>query len=173
MQDVLTESELSAGAVYLYFPGKEDIVRAIALEAITEIRGALEPLVEAPGAPASFYEVMATAVTALERLDIERGVPRIAMQVWAEALRSPQLAGEVNSIIETVVPVLARLVERHRDRGLLPPDVAVQPTARALLGLIPGFIVQRVLTGLDAATYKEGLRVLLPSVTPVRREDGG
>ncbi len=30
------------------------------------------------------------------------------------------------------------------------------------MGLIPGFIAQRVLTGPDAATYLAGLRVLWP-----------
>jgi len=159
------ESGLSAGAVYLYFPSKEDIVHAIALEAITEIAKALQPLVDAPGVPPTLHEVMSNAIRGVERLDIERGVPRIAMQVWGEAQRSPRLAEEARSISQAVTPLLARLVERHRDSGSLPPDVAVQATARALLGLIPGFIVQRVLTGLDAATYLEGLRVLLPGGT--------
>lgn len=49
MQDVFAESGLSAGAVYLYFAGKEEIVRAIALEAVTEIGSTLGPLVDAPG----------------------------------------------------------------------------------------------------------------------------
>ena len=163
MQDVFAASGMSAGAVYRYFPGKEDIVRSIAGEAITEITAELQPLVDAPGAPAPFYEVIAAAVTGLERLDVERGIPRLAVQVWAESLRSPQLSADVQEIIGSVVPLMIRLVERHRDQGWLPADVPVQATARALLGLVPGFIVQRVLTGLDAATYLEGLRVLLPS----------
>lgn len=163
MQDVFAEAGLSAGAVYLYFPGKEEIVRAIAFEAITEISAALEPLVDAPGTPVPLYDVIATAVTKLERLDIERGIPRIAVQVWGEAMRSPRLAEDVKGIVSYVAPLLIRLVERHRDAGSLAPEVPVVATARALLGLIPGFIVQRVLTGLDAATYLQGLRVLLPS----------
>lgn len=162
MQDVFAEAGLSAGAVYLYFRGKDEIVRAIALEAITEISAELQPLVDAPGTPAPLYDVIAAAVTGLERLDIERGVPRIALQVWAEAVRSPQMAAEVKGIIETVAPLMVRLVERHRDHGSLPLDVPVHATARALMGMVPGFIVQRVLVGLDAATYLDGLRVLLP-----------
>ncbi|MBA3339908.1 MAG: TetR/AcrR family transcriptional regulator [Geodermatophilaceae bacterium] len=165
MQDVFTQAGLSAGAVYLYFRGKDEIVRAIALEAITEIAATLQPMVDAPGAPAPIYDVIAAAVTGLERLDIERGVPRIALQVWGEAMRSPEMAVEVKDIIETVAPLMVRLVERHRDLGSLPPEAPVHATARALMGLVPGFIVQRVLTGLDAATYLEGLRTLLPSVT--------
>lgn len=51
MRDVFAEAGMSAGAVYLYFPGKEEIVRAIASQAITEISAALEPLVGVPGAP--------------------------------------------------------------------------------------------------------------------------
>ncbi len=162
MQDVFAESGMSAGAVYLYFSGKEEIVRAIASEAITEITAALEPMVDAPGAPAPLYDVVASGVTRLERLDIERGIPRIAVQVWGESMRSPQLAEDVKTIVQSVAPLLVRLVERHREHGSLPPDIPVDATARALLGLFPGFIVQRVLTGLDAATYLEGVRALLP-----------
>lgn len=166
MQDVFAESGLSAGAVYLYFRGKEEIVRAIAGEAITEITAALQPLVDAPGGPAPLHEVIAAAVAGLERLDEERGVPRIAVQVWAEAMRSPQVAADVEEIIGSVAPLMIRLVERHRSEGSLPADIPVEATARALMGLIPGFIVQRVLTGLDAGTYIAGLRVLLPSHEP-------
>lgn len=161
MQDVFRQSGLSAGAVYLYFPGKSEIVRAIAFDAISEISAAVRPLIDAPGPPASLYDVIATAVNRMEQLDIERGVPRIAVQVWGEALRSPELAEDVRIIFATVATLLIRLVERHREHGSLPADTAVRPTVRALLGLIPGFMVQRVLTGLDAATYLEGLRVLL------------
>ncbi|MYW34996.1 helix-turn-helix domain-containing protein [Streptomyces sp. SID2119] len=40
MQDVLKEVGLSAGAVYRYFPGKEDIIAAITEETFATIRGA-------------------------------------------------------------------------------------------------------------------------------------
>lgn len=162
MQDIFAQSEMSAGAVYLYFAGKEEIVTVIAHEAITEVSAALRPLIEAPGAPAPLFDVLAAAVTDLERLDTERGLPRIALQVWGEAIRSPALTRDVQDIVGSVVALMTRLVERHRDHGSLPADVPVEETARALMGLIPGFIVQRVLTGLDAATYLAGLRVLLP-----------
>ncbi len=81
LQDVFGQSEMSAGAVYLYFAGKEEIVTVIAHEAITEVSAALQPLIEAPGAPAPLFDVLAAAVTGLERLDTELGVPRIALQV--------------------------------------------------------------------------------------------
>lgn len=42
MQDVFKEVGLSAGAVYRYFPGKEDIIAAITKETFAVIRGAFE-----------------------------------------------------------------------------------------------------------------------------------
>jgi AcrR family transcriptional regulator len=41
MQDVLAEANLSAGAVYRYFRGKDEIIAAIAGEVVAEVAGAL------------------------------------------------------------------------------------------------------------------------------------
>lgn len=57
--------------------------------------------------------MIATAVGNLERLDIERGIPRIAVQVWGETMRSPHLAEDVGQIVQAVAALLSRLVERH------------------------------------------------------------
>ena len=41
MQDVLKEIDLSAGAVYRYFSGKEELIGAIVSEVLQEVRGRL------------------------------------------------------------------------------------------------------------------------------------
>lgn len=49
MQDVLTEAGLSAGAVYRYFSGKDELIEAVASEAFAEVSAAFETA--AHGAP--------------------------------------------------------------------------------------------------------------------------
>lgn len=42
MQDVLKEADLSAGAVYRYFSGKEELIAAIVGEVLDEVRDSFE-----------------------------------------------------------------------------------------------------------------------------------
>lgn len=42
MQDVLKEADLSAGAVYRYFSGKEELIAAIVSEVLGEVRAAFD-----------------------------------------------------------------------------------------------------------------------------------
>jgi TetR/AcrR family transcriptional regulator, transcriptional repressor of aconitase len=51
MQDVLAEARLSAGAVYRYFPGKDDIIAAIADDALAEISQAVQRVLDTDPAP--------------------------------------------------------------------------------------------------------------------------
>jgi AcrR family transcriptional regulator len=50
MQDVLAEAELSVGAVYRYFKGKDDIIAAIVAEALAEVATTFDP--DDPGSAA-------------------------------------------------------------------------------------------------------------------------
>ena len=92
MQDVLAEANLSAGAVYRYFRGKDEIIAAIAGEAVAEIAGALDSAFDT-GDPPPLDEVLGAAFLAIQRVDAEQGVAKLALQVWGEAMRSPALAG--------------------------------------------------------------------------------
>lgn len=174
MADVFAESGLSAGAVYRYFASKEDIISAIALEAIERVAGDPIRMIEADGAPPPLHEVVAAAVRGLATLDEENGTPRIAVQVWSEVQRSAVLRTRAQEIIGTVTPVFVTLLQRHRDAGLVPADLPVEPASRVLISLILGFIVQRVVLDLDAETYIAGLEGLLrpESLTAVATAGG-
>ena len=41
MDDILAEANMSAGALYLYFKGKDEIIEAIAASAVTHISEAI------------------------------------------------------------------------------------------------------------------------------------
>jgi TetR/AcrR family transcriptional regulator, transcriptional repressor of aconitase len=161
MQDVLAEAGLSAGAVYRYFPGKEAIIAAIAKEAVTEVAGALDGAFDADDPP-PLDEVLGAAFRAIQRIDAEQGVARLALQVWGEAVRSPALAEVLKGEIRRVRGSLTRLVETYQARGLMPADLPAEQVARVLIGLLPGFVFQHALLGdVDADTFRAGLGTLL------------
>jgi AcrR family transcriptional regulator len=160
MQDVLQEAGLSAGAVYGYFSGKDDIVVAIAEEALTAITALFDALLEQPGPP-PLGEALSRLVTELERLDDERGVANIAVQAWSEALRNPALATRAAEIYSVARGGMVRLVEACQDRGDIDSAADAQDVAAVLVSLVPGFFVQRaVMRSVDAETFRRGIAAL-------------
>jgi AcrR family transcriptional regulator len=161
MQDVLAEANLSAGAVYRYFRGKDEIIAAIAGEVVAEVAGALD-VAFAAADPPPLDEVLGAAFLAIERVDAEQGFARLALQVWGEAVRSPALAEMIRGEVPRLRDTLARLVRVYQDRGLMAADAPAEQVAQVLVGLLPGFVFQHVLLGdVDPAAFRAGLRTLL------------
>jgi AcrR family transcriptional regulator len=161
MQDVLAEANLSAGAVYRYFRGKDEIIAAIAGEVVAEVASALDVAFAADDPP-PLDEVLGAAFLAIERVDAEQGFARLALQVWGEAVRSPALAEMIRGEVRRVRDALARLVRVYQDRGLMAADAPAEQVAQVLVGLLPGFVFQHVLLGdVDPAAFRAGLRTLL------------
>ena len=173
MQDVLSEANLSAGAVYRYFRSKDDIIAAIAIDALAEVTSAFEDVFDTD-TPPPVEEVFGRILTTIQRLDNTQDLAKVAIQVWGEALRSPSLAERFAEAIGSVRLILTRLVEAYQERGLITRDVPADHIAPVLIGLVHGFMVQHALLGdVDAAVFGDGLRALLagkhPNGTPYRQ----
>jgi AcrR family transcriptional regulator len=161
MQDVLAEANLSAGAVYRYFRGKDEIIAAIAGETVAEVAGALDAAFGADDPP-PLDEVLGAAFLAIERVDAEQGFARLALQVWGEAVRSPALTEMIRGEVPRLRDTLTRLIRVYQDRGLMAADAPAEQVAQVLVGLLPGFVVQHALLGdIDPAAFRAGLRTLL------------
>jgi AcrR family transcriptional regulator len=161
VQDVLQEANLSAGAVYRYFRSKDEIVAAIAAEAVTEISGAIDGAFDATDPP-PLDEVLGAAFLAVQRVDAEQGMAKLALQVWGEAVRSPALAELLEVEVRRVRGTLADLARTYQARGLMDAGVPAEQVAQVLIGLLPGFVFQHALLGdVDPATFRAGLRALL------------
>jgi AcrR family transcriptional regulator len=161
MQDVLAEANLSAGAVYRYFRGKDEIIAAIAGEAVAEVVGALDAAFGADDPP-PLDEVLGAVFLAIERVDADQGFARLALQVWGEAVRSPALAEMIRGEVPRLRDRLARVVRVYQDRGLMAADAPAEQVAQVLVGLLPGFVFQHALLGdVDPAAFRAGLRTLL------------
>jgi len=161
MQDVFAEADLSAGAVYRYFKSKDDIVAAIAADALAQLSNALKAAFD-PTAPPPLDEVLDVLFGTVEQLDATMGLPRLAVQVWGEAVRSPDLGDRVAEAIGDVRQMFADLVQAYEREGILPHDVPTEQLARVVTALVAGFIMQlAVLRDVDAPMFRAGLRALL------------
>ena len=161
MQDVIAEADLSVGAVYRYFPSKASLINAIAEEAIGGAVLVLEDLAR-QDPPLPLTEALERALAYVETQAGDDGLLRIAVQVWGEAQRDPALAEFVAGTYAGIRRHFEALVRRAQDGGEISADADPQAVAAALFGLVPGWFIQRILTGgPDRATYLAGVRALL------------
>lgn len=172
MSDVLAEAQLSAGAVYRYFPGKNAIVLAIVTETSEGLVRMWDATLESDELP-PLADAVSTVVEGVQRLDDESGVPRLALQVWGEAVRSPEVREIVSGVGERLLEKATLVVRRYQDRGDIDAAVDAGSVARTLIALFPGFILQREVMGsADAAQFRTGLHALLPGPRPGRSSPG-
>lgn len=160
MQDVIAEAGLSVGAVYRYFPSKNDLITAIAQSVIGGADGVFAELATAP--PLPLAEVLDRALAYVDTQTGPDGALPLAIQVWSEAQRDPALAEFVAATYTRFRDHFVAIARRARDAGELPPDADPEVVGPALFGLVPGYFLQRILTGSpDRRSYLAGARALL------------
>lgn len=163
MAEIIAESELSAGAIYSYFDGKQEL----ALAAVTREAGSRAAELDAAAGgkaipPSRIFRVMSEALA-------ERG-PGLALvvQMWGEAASDPAF----QQISARALAELDRMFATHlarwgeHDGGLDATAAAdwADQMVPVLLGLVQGFILQQTLVpGFDKDGYLAGVdRIFRP-----------
>jgi AcrR family transcriptional regulator len=165
MQDIIAEAGLSVGAVYRYFGSKNEIVAAIADHFAGETSATLGGL--AAHAELGLGDVMHKAIDLIEQNVGPDGMVRLAVQIWAEALRDEAVAVIAERAYGALRGTFVQLARRAIRTGELPPDAPVEATGAALFSLVVGYGLQRVLTGRpDRKSYKRAVRMLLGQYHP-------
>nr|WP_296068677.1 TetR/AcrR family transcriptional regulator [uncultured Actinoplanes sp.] len=159
MQDLIKEAGLSVGAVYRYFKSKNDIINAIAVN----VAGGFQQHIEAVAdLRLPLGESLDRVLQGIETQIGPEGTFPIALQVWAEAMLDPTIGEIVRDRYNGLRGSVRRLVVQAVQSGELPAHTDIDAVTTALFGTIPGFALQRVLTGYpDRATYMAGMRALL------------
>ncbi|TCC42382.1 TetR/AcrR family transcriptional regulator [Kribbella speibonae] len=165
MADVIRESGLSAGAVYGYFKSKEEIVAAIAEDALSTVDEVFQKIL-ATEQPLTPLMALETALDHVVEVSERPGgdVTRVAVQAWAEALRNPAIMQTASGKYTQLRNRFEDVARRGQADGTIDADVDPRYVAQALFGLIPGFVLQRLIIGdVTKETYSAGLRALLRS----------
>ncbi|MFI6862814.1 TetR/AcrR family transcriptional regulator [Streptomyces sp. NPDC050421] len=168
MQDVLKEVGLSAGAVYRYFSGKEDLIAAIAGEAVGGVRQAFECAARV-GPPPTPDVLIGRVVRTLfgDESDGRGGLDRRAyagliVQVWSETLRSERLAATLDEAYAGLRVSWLELVGLYRASGVLAAGVPDEDIVRTLIATAQGFITQLAMFGdVGPEVLENGLRGLM------------
>ncbi|MFF2137191.1 TetR/AcrR family transcriptional regulator [Streptomyces sp. NPDC058193] len=165
MQDVLKEVGLSAGAVYRYFAGKEDLIAAIADEAFGAVRRAFAEAADTVPPPMPdvllgrvLRGVFEGQLHGLER----RATAMLVVQVWSESMRDERLAKTLDDGYTGMRAAWGKLVEAYRAAGVMRSDVSGDDVARTMIATAQGFIAQEALFGgVGIEALENGLRGLM------------
>ncbi|MFJ9058171.1 MULTISPECIES: TetR/AcrR family transcriptional regulator [unclassified Streptomyces] len=165
MQDVLKEVGLSAGAVYRYFTGKEDLVAAIADEAFAAVRRAFAEAADMvpPPTPDVLLGRVLRGVFEGQLYGLERRASAmLVVQVWSESMRDDRLAKALDDGYAGMRAAWAVLVEAYRAAGVMRSDVSADDVARTMIATAQGFIAQEALFGgVAVEALENGLRGLM------------
>jgi AcrR family transcriptional regulator len=162
MADVIEESGLSAGAIYGYFAGKQELFAAVAGRVLEARRGELDAQ-RAHGEPLAPGQVMATLIDGMRR----EPFGHVIVQLWAEAAIDPEIGELVQAVLqrvrETVRQQLVEWASAEPGRVDGDPDEWATRITPVVVGVAPGFMIQRaIVPGFDEEAFLTALPEVLP-----------
>ena len=113
MQDIVAQTGLSAGAIYRYFPSKEDIVAAIATEHRTAESAAFSAVTTSDDVGDALRLLAQDTLGRLAEPDEQRW-RRVTVQVWGEALRNDRVMDIVRDGLHEPIKILTELFRHGR-----------------------------------------------------------
>jgi AcrR family transcriptional regulator len=118
MDDIADLAGLSKAALYLYFPSKEEVFRAVVRQAVAPNVEALRETLLAAAAP--FPALVATLLDRLAHLATVLPIGAVAKMVIGESRNFPELARVWHDdVVEKGVGLLSSLIEQRQSRGEL------------------------------------------------------
>lgn len=172
MQDVLKEIGLSAGAVYRYFSGKEELIGAIVGEVLDWIQETFEAAAEeTPPPPPDVLVGRALTQVLARKTGVQEGessyLPRLIVQVWGETLRNKELAAVMRQGYAKVRVAWVKIVEGYQAAGMMRDDIPADHVARVMIGAAQGFVAQLALFDeVPVEALQDGLRGLMSMGQP-------
>lgn len=163
MADIISMAQLSADAVYRYYPSKDDLIEAIVHRVIGATAARFDEML-ADGAVVDPAEAVRLAVETMVRIAPPGSVDltRVAVQTWGEALRNERVSQVVRGAYTTVRDHLEEVCRRAQAAGTVDRDADVADLAAGLLSLVVGFLLQRAVLGdVEVASYGRAVDALL------------
>jgi AcrR family transcriptional regulator len=139
--DIVRESGLSQGALYLYFATKDDIVVALADDR-HEGEVFLNALAKSEQDPVQglmlLVELYGRGVDDPRRAEMRR----VGIQGWSEALRNPRIHASVVEGLSAVRAAIAELIARGQATGQIRPEIEPDAAARTMIATFQGLVLQ-------------------------------
>jgi AcrR family transcriptional regulator len=151
MADICEESGLSPGAIYRYFEGKEDILRAINERSQQIGRTVVEQARALMGGPLDTLSVIGQTMLATFSDPMFETTTRINIEVWPEIIRNKSLREGLRKELGFWREVVTGLLTEAKQQGQLKPEA--DPASLAVL-LICAWEGLRHYNLIDADSFK-------------------
>lgn len=127
MHEICKEAGISPGALYVYFPSKEDLIAGIASRDRAKFAGHMAEVAKAPDLLGAFRRLAEHYI--LEEPLYKR---RLCLEIGLEAMRN-EVVGEIyRSVDNFVIESLERLLARAEAEGKIAPRRGIRKTAEIL-----------------------------------------
>jgi TetR/AcrR family transcriptional regulator, transcriptional repressor of aconitase len=140
IEDLVAETGLSRGALYLYYPSKEAIYLAISERWSCGLEAAIRARLAPDLSPAAILQVV--IIVTGEHVQAETDACRILMEGWNLAYHIPALAERNAQQQAHSVSALGQLLHAGIAAGEFRADIRVEVQARMLMATLHGLMVQ-------------------------------
>ena len=173
MADIVTESGLSAGAIYVHYESKQDLVEQVIRDVLAERNQAFSELTRRDPVPDPGSVISEVA----EGVRADPSKAAIQVHLWSACLRDPALG----AVFEEFSTELRRLFQGYLEAWLTQQGFAAEeaalragPLAQVVIGIRQGFVVQQALVpGFDAQAYLTALGWLDFAALPQPGDEDG
>ena len=167
MAEVIAESGLSAGAVYLYFRSKDELIAAVAEDFLQGILTELESSfdVDPPLSPTEIAHALLDRVVGTDERAPVRNLP-LLMSVWGEGARDPDIHRVTAYWITELRRRITAALQRYESTAGL--QIPADTLAPALMALVQGFLIQ---TGLGGNPDLDRYRIAVGALLDPLRSD--
>ena len=142
--DIVRESGVSQGTLYLYFKTKDDIIAALADDR-HQGEAYINALARSEQDPLQGLALL-TEIYGRSLKDPHRThMRRVGVQGWGEALRNPSVHESAVAGMTAVRQAIVRLVERGQNAGEFRTDIDPEAVARILIATFQGLTLQTTL----------------------------
>jgi AcrR family transcriptional regulator len=143
MDDVVRHSGLSVGAIYSYFPSKEDLFLALSDARAEQTLAYLNDLFRSPG-PIADKSVAAVDYFFGMLSDDLIPLARVSVEFLSEAAKSPRLKERQERRCDSIRQFLHWLLSDAQQRGEVRADVDVTAAAELMMALNEGILLLSV-----------------------------
>jgi TetR/AcrR family transcriptional regulator, transcriptional repressor of aconitase len=170
MRDVVRESGMSAGALYLYFRSKNELIEAIADSRHLRERIWITSALQQDDPPAGLQALLQSFARVLKDRE-EQQERRLAIQLWAESLLDPKIRASVLAGVETPTDLITAFLKSAQRKGSLSKSLDCRAASRVLVALYQGLVLQVAWDpGVSLTPHLKVIKTILLALTEESKE---